>query len=493
MSRPRRASDPTTWPEPCGRCSEHHQIVASWPDARICGYCYQAAKRRTGTCPCGHQGVLPGLIEGQPACRSCTGIQLNVDCQGCGAEAELHSGGRCWTCVLTTTVERLLTNPNTGAIAQPLQPVAAALKSMNRANSGLTWINQKHVSGFLTDLAASEFITHESLDALPPHRTRDYVRGLLVEHGALPRRDERLARYHTWSEQALQRLPKGDSHDVARRFIRWHLIRRMNAMDQISEGTFLRSKQTATVAIEFLKWIADRGTTLKQLTQADLDAWQAGGPTTREFASRFLQWAIKSRLTPADIAMTPHRRGTSPKLGAAEQDRLIQEAIHGEQLNPRDRFAAILVLVFGQRIEDAVRLTWNDTEILDGLATVTLGATAITLPVPLDQPLRDLATRQGQTAAHPNSPWIFPGQNPGHHITGSTLRERLKKIFSTRAARLGTLHEMTKATPIPIIAEVLGYSPATIERHAVASASTYARYIGATLGAKRSQSSSGNP
>ncbi len=53
-------------------------------------------------------------------------------------------------------------------------------------------------------------------------------------------------------------------------------------------------------------------------------------------------------------------------------------------------------------------------------------------------------------------------------------------MFSTRAARRGTLHEITEATPIPIIAEVLGYSPATIERHAVASASTYARYIGGT-------------
>ncbi|MFJ5697211.1 hypothetical protein [Arthrobacter sp. NPDC093139] len=40
-------------------------------------------------------------------------------------------------------------------------------------------------------------------------------------------------------------------------------------------------------------------------------------------------------------------------------------------------------------------------------------------------------------------------------------------MFSTRAARLGTLHELTKLAPVAIIAETLGYSLTTIERHAV--------------------------
>lgn len=68
---------------------------------------------------------------------------------------------------------------------------------------------------------------------------------------------------------------------------------------------------------------------------------------------------------------------------------------------------------------------------------------------------------------------------PGQHITAASLRLRLTRVFSTRAARLGTLHELTKLAPVPIIAEVLGYSPATIERHSVASAATYSQYIAA--------------
>lgn len=33
----------------------------------------------------------------------------------------------------------------------------------------------------------------------------------------------------------------------------------------------------------------------------------------------------------------------------------------------------------------------------------------------------------------------------------------LETVFSTRAARLGTLHELTKLGPVPIIADALGY------------------------------------
>lgn len=80
--------------------------------------------------------------------------------------------------------------------------------------------------------------------------------------------------------------------------------------------------------------------------------------------------------------------------------------------------------------------------------------------------------------------WVFRGYSPGGHINASSLRYRLRTVFSTRAARLGTLHELTKLAPTTVIAEALGYSPGTTERHAVSSASTYARYIGTRADSK---------
>lgn len=47
-------------------------------------------------------------------------------------------------------VDQLLTNPGTGVMAAELVPVATALKSMKRSNSGVTWIRQRNVTDFLT-------------------------------------------------------------------------------------------------------------------------------------------------------------------------------------------------------------------------------------------------------------------------------------------------------------------------------------------------------
>lgn len=70
------------------------------------------------------------------------------------------------------------------------------------------------------------------------------------------------------------------------------------------------------------------------------------------------------------------------------------------------------------------------------------------------------------------------GDRPANVRTARSrpMRNRLKTVFSTRAARLETLDELTKLGPVPIIADALGYHPST-ERHAIGSASAYARYL----------------
>lgn len=482
MSRgPRKPGNPEENPEPCIRCGGHYRGVTTWPDGRVCGYCYQAAKRTTGTCACGHTGVLPGRIDGRPACRTCSGVTLNVDCSICGAEAELHSSGRCWRCTLIDEVDVSLADPATGAVSPTLQPLAEALRFMSRPNSGLTWIRQPHVQQFLRELLDDPTITHERLDSLKASRTREHVRGLLVEHGILPRRDERLARYKNWSTQAVERVDDPDHREVIERFVRWHMLRRMNQMEAVTQGTFLRSKQTVTVAIDLLNWLTTRVTPLAALSQADLDQWQATGPSTREIASRFLGWAIKTRLVDVGLRMTPHRRGTSPRLPAADQRRALEQTVHETSMTARDRLVALLVLVFGQQMEDVAKLTWEQVKVADDMVTLTLGPAEIALTDPLDDLVRVIAQSpsNSNTAAHPNDLWVFPGQAPGRHIDPAHLRQRMRHLFRTRDARLGTLHELTRETPVAILAESLGYSPATIDRHAIAANATYANYIAA--------------
>jgi hypothetical protein len=484
MARPRKPEDPERYRLPCFRCGGHYELVVTWPDGYICGYCYQAAKRTTGICACGHEGVLPGLIDRRHACRRCSGVKLNVDCVSCGAEAELYSGRRCQRCVLSATAQRLLTNPDTGVLAPQLQVIVDALAAMQRPNSGLTWIRQPHVDRALRELASHPTLTHEVLDRFPPGRTTNYIRDLLVEHQVLPSRDEALARFQSWAATAQQRITTDEHRKVVAQFIRWRLEKRLRAMNPVTESAFLRAKQTVTVTIDFCNWLAAQyDTTVNELTQSHIDLWQATGPSTRGHIERFIRWAIKARLVPSDLEVTPHRRG-SPRMSSDQQNAVVEQVVHQPAaLHPRDRLAAILIIVFAQRPEDIVKLSWDRVNITADTVTLDLAGIPIDLPPPLDAPVRTLAVNNhnNQTAAHRNSPWLFRGRMPGRHISAAHLRVRLRPTLAALEARLGTLTELTQTTPIAILAETLGYSPQTLEVHARASGATYARYMATRL------------
>jgi integrase len=484
VARPRKPEDPQRWPIACARCKSHYEPVACWPDGSICGYCYQAAKRITGICSCGHEGVLPGIVDDRPACRRCSGVRLNVDCVGCSAEAELYSGGRCQRCVLEETAQWLLTDHDTGLIAPQLQVIVDALTAMHRPNSGLVWIRQPHVQSVLRELARHPTLTHEVLDQLPAGRTTNYMRSLLVEHGVLPSRDERLARFQTWAAAAQQRIANEEHRKIVARFTRWGLEKRLRSMNAVTDSAFLRAKQSLTVTIEFCNWLAaEHDSTVEQVTQAHIDLWQSTGPTTREHILRFIRWAIKAKLIASDLEVTPHRRGTALRMSTEQQNAVIEQVVHQQTLHPRDRLAAILIIVFAQRAEDVASLTWGQIMITADGVTIDLAGLPIDLPPPLDESVRALAAsnHNGQTAAHPNSPWVFRGYRPGMHITPTTLRNHLRPVLAALEARLGTLNVLTQTTPIAILAETLGYSPQTLEAHARASASTYARYVATRL------------
>ena len=82
------------------------------------------------------------------------------------------------------------------------------------------------------------------------------------------------------------------------------------------------------------------------------------------------RWAINTKAVAPDLSIRRHRRGTSDKLSSSAQEKAVQRVVHTDELTPRDRAAAILVLVFGQHIEDVVQLTWDDVNVTEELVTV---------------------------------------------------------------------------------------------------------------------------
>ena len=255
-------------------------------------------------------------------------------------------------------------------------------------------------------------------------------------------------------------------------------------MGPVTDSAFQRAKQTVTVTIDFCNWLAaERNTTFERVNQAHIDLWQSTGPTTREHILRFIRWAIKAKLIASDLEVDPHRRGTAPRMPIAQQNAVIEQVAHQQTLHPRDRFAAILIIVFAQRAEDIAALTWDKVTITGDTVTIDQAGLPIHLPPPLDEPVRALAASNynSQTTADRNLPWVFRSYTPGRHVAPTHLRNYLRPILAALEARLGTLNEVTQTTPIAILVETLGYRPQTLEAHARASASTYARYVATRL------------
>lgn len=483
MARPKPPPDPSRH-SPCSRCGLAYERVANWPDGPVCGYCYRAAHRTRGECSqCSHVGVLPGRdCDEKPTCRDCSGIKLNIDCRRCGAEGELYRAGHCWRCVLSDEVDSALAGPD-GMVPEPLKSVAAALRAMPRANSGLTWIRQPHVQQVLQRLASrGDGLGHDALDELPASRTLEYVRGLLVEHGALPPRHRHIDDYADWLTRKLAPIEDAEDRRIIERFGRWHNLRRLRRhaqRDHPMHGAFLRAKQSTTVAINFVDWLRSRGLALEDLGQADIDAWYAGGPTTRGVVETFLYWAINQRLI---HSITVPRRAdddAAATLGDPQRMNAIRRILTDDSLALSIRIIAGLVLLFGQPVHRLVAMRIEDTDTTGTAVRIRFGNDWLDVPEPFSDLLAaHLAARPNlQTAAHRDSPWVFPGARPGQHLSPQHVRTALRKLGAPAlASRTATWRQLVKDAPPAVLAEALGISPATAMRHATLAGADFLAY-----------------
>lgn len=80
-------------------------------------------------------------------------------------------------------------------------------------------------------------------------------------------------------------------------------------------------------------------------------------------------------------------------------------------------------------------------------------------------------------AGGPPIPWLFPSQNPGHHLAPQRVMSRLRQLgINVRASKNTALQSMVAEVPAPLVAQMLGYSHPTTQLHAALAATTWARY-----------------
>ena len=165
-----------------------------------------------------------------------------------------------------------------------------------------------------------------------------------------------------------------------------------------------------------------------------------------------------------------------------ERLELIRRALTDTTIELRTRVAALLLLLFAQPVSTLLRLTVDDIiDHDDGQLALRLGHPATPVPQPFAALLRQLlaARTNMNTAANPDSRWLFPGGRTGQPLTAGALNHQLQALdIPATRSRTAALREFTLQAPAPVVADALGYTTATTHRHHHAAAGTWNRYPG---------------
>jgi hypothetical protein len=229
----------------------------------------------------------------------------------------------------------------------------------------------------------------------------------------------------------------------------------------------------------FLHLLQDDGRHVGRATQHDVDAWFACPGAIRWTLRPFLTWARRNQHLPAHLKF-PRRYKGNPVQSADAEDRwtTARRLIHDESLDPVDRVAGALVVLYAQPLARVVTLTTADVTHHDGRTWLRLGPDPLELPEPFATLIRALPhKRRDSTADQLPNPWLFAGGHAGRHLSPTRLANRLRAIgIQPGRTRLAATEQLAREIPPAMLAGVLGLTPAAAARAATNTSGHWANY-----------------
>ncbi len=306
------------------------------------------------------------------------------------------------------------------------------------------------------------------------------MRAALVDAGVLEPRDEHSAAFARWQHRALQAIAPGRDRGHVRAYATWHVahdLARTSARGRATPATQKHARSRVNEAIKLVLWLQEQQLELSDLRQDHLDTWIANGASTRRCVRMFLQWLQRAGVCgQLHVAWNTHHRGPAP-LDDEQRFDAVRLLLHDRDIDPRDRFAGLLLLLYAQPLtRTAASRTTDIATTTDGQTTITLARGAVALPEPLGSLARGL--RDQRLAGTGVDGWLLPGAKAGAHITAERLRERLKRFgITSRPSRHAALLALAARLPAPILAERIGIHQARAAQWARAAGATYADYV----------------
>jgi len=467
----------------CARCGQDRPPAVRWPEGPLCDPCYTAALRRRGRCDqCGSIRRLvapPG--PNATICADCAGLPTSHVCAACGIEDKLYERGLCPPCSLRRRTDQLL-RAGSKQIPDHLTGVFDAIVATRSPRSALNWLRNGAGAAVLTDLAAGRLaLAHDALDAHPRARGADYLRHMLVANAALPPRDEELARTEQWVTELVARIEQPHDRRLVKAYATWRVMRRLRRSAERNQRlrTYTRhARIRVRAAADFLSWVAQRGLTLANCRQADIDIWLSTTPAARDVRD-FLTWAAERKhCPPLEVPGPARTTGT-----ATEPDHrwaIVARLLDDDTLQPTDRVAGCLLLLFGQQLSRIAAMTTDQVIDRDGTIVMRFGRDDVPVPEPLAVAVTELM-RAGRTYVGVGSPattrWLFPGLLPGQPITASRLGDRLRRLgIDARAGRRSSLIHLAAHLPAAVLADLLHIAPTTAVRWMRDAGTDWSRY-----------------
>lgn len=466
--------------------------------------CLGCAKR----CPeCGGHSKEPakprcGRCGGRPrgTCTSCGRVDRLLDddgwCHGCRKRAEhrcsrcrdqtpltwLAGGWICHRCALGIEVDVLL-GP-TGELSAPLARLREAIVAADnpaRVRIGLV----KTTGGrLLAQLATgATAITHEALDAHGDDRSVAHLRSLLVAVGALPAEERSINRLEHLAAGVLDGLADPQDRKVVRAWLAWAVLPRLRARAATAASmahSANNARRTFYQVVAFINWLHVDGRSLRDCTQADLDAWFASSAGTRWLARSFLVWAKQRGHVPRPLILPPcPPRVKRPSLDPERRWTIARRLVSDDTLDADDRVAGALVVLYGQALPRITALTGADLRPgSEKTVIVNFGGNE----VPIHEPFATLITtlplrRTNGVTDQIASPWLFPGRHAGRPVGPVVLAGRMRAIgIEPRDMRNNARAQLAAEIPPALLGKLIGVSPGTATRWAAFTSANWTAY-----------------
>jgi hypothetical protein len=467
----------------CADCGRERPCYWAKTGQPVCPQC-TAVRRALPCVACGERRVVHRRVDRGVLCGSCdvklggtTGV-----CKACGQIAPLIKGA-CAACRLRARVDQLAAGAGC-EIAETLAPFLRDLAGAENPSSTLRWF---YTPGFeiTRRLLGGEIpISHEGLDQVGVEAPNPvaFVRAKLVASGVLDARDESSARFAAWHATAVLRIAPGSDRSHVRAYATWQvghqLARTVLRRGEASQSSCKYARSLVGEAIKLVLWLDHQQLELADLRQDLVDEWIAGGSGMRRRVRLFLAWLRRASVTgPLDVDWDD-RLPTRPAIDDTQRFAILRRLLHDHEVDPRDRFAGSVLLLYGKPTTRIVALRTTDVQTTpDGGVALRLGRGEVPLPEPLAAVAQGLRDQQLKRTGADG--WLIPGRHAGQHITADRLQQRLKRygIERSREGRHAALLALAARLPAPILAERIGIHQSRAAAWVRLAGATYADYV----------------